>query len=213
MTDNNIFNLIKGGFKFIGLTIIDPRRSLSQLADDENQVFYGWFTFLLSLVIFAPILILAAIYLRPTGWLPLFIKGIPEDMIYVYFCATSPVLVILDLVVLASMEMIKIFCPSKDSLPFKSTFSTTMISISMIIYLDIITESIAIVYFFVTGASFFPEILKIVMFFLCGIMFAWMIALFSISISVTKKISWGKSVTFGVIVTLIYWILLTFWIF
>jgi hypothetical protein len=219
--------------KYIGWVIIRPGKAFKSLVNEPKQVTYAIYVYFITSILFAIILIPAAICLRPTGWLPLFFKGIPQNMIYVYFLFTAPLSFILNMLVFSVIEITGLIAPRKDAHAFKSTFSTSMMGLSAVVLLDFITESIPIIYFFITkdknllsiidflklyinnphGSQHFNVYLLFVMFSLYIVMFIWMIILLTKSVYVVKKIKYHQAIASGIVATLFYWLVMTIWIF
>jgi len=232
---STFFKNLLEALKYLGWMTINPAKAMKNLVNEKKQVTYAWYAYGLSAFLFALILIPAALFLRPTGWLPLFIKGIPSEMIYVYFLFTAPISFILNLLVFAAIEMTGLFVKKSEVYPFDSTFSTSMMAITLVVLLDFITEAVPIIYFFITNdstslfsisdfiksaittqkttAPHFNTFLLMFMFFMYGIMFCWMIGLLSTAVSVVKKVKVWQAVITGIVSTLLYWLVMTIWIF
>ncbi len=232
---NAFFTNFGVSLKYLFLAIFKPVSTFNKLAVDDRNVIYAWYIYFFSAFLFGLILVPAALFLRPTGWVPLFFKGIPEDMIYVYFLMTAPIApFVLNLIVFAVVEITGMIVPNKKQLDFNATFAVMMYALTIVVLLDFITEAVPIIYFFVTGAEETPALfvnvlhnmifnerysgaftkpLLLFMFGMYAVMFIWMIILFINGITAVKKTGRIPSIISGIVATLLYWVVMTIWIF
>jgi len=212
------FNNIAKMFKYMGLSIIDPVRAFNELINERYQVFIGIMTFAFSGILFGPVLWIAAKEIRPTGWLPIIVKEIPEEMLYVYFRTTAMFIpILLLLAAIPIVEIAGMFIRSKSTTyGFKETFSTGMLALNMVVLFDFFTEAFAIAYFLICKAmglpQVFPQWLLLTMFFTYGMMLLWTIMLVSIQTQILKNASKLNGFITGVVTTLVYWFYMGIWI-
>ena len=198
-------------FRYLGLLIIKPSKALNQLKKEKYQVHLTVLLFLISVLLFTPFLVGAAFTLRPDGWVQLFVK-VPQNMIYVYFAATAPLSIMLNMLSLGIIYFFAVFM-GKEPKSNKQLWSTTQFSLTLVVMYDFLVEAFAIVFLWIAGTQQFPTWLVIGMHLKYGVMFLWGIILLMFSIEVCfDKIKRWQSLLLSTLSYTGYFFLMAIWI-
>lgn len=193
--------------------IISPKKGLTEAVDNPKGYWYSFILLIISGLVFMPPLILAAIFLRPEGWLPLWIRFVPEDMLYVYFAATAPFSFILIIIAIGCFVFSSVLRNKYTANP-KDIFTTLIFSLIIVTIFDIFIELIAIIYFFVNfNHQVFPTWLLVTMFFGYGMLFIWDYILLRYSYMIScKETNPVLNIIIPMLTNIIYWACMGIWI-